>query len=172
MSSYFLTFFFLSYFILCHLTPSDNIGITAHSSTRISTTPPYAMLSKPTWNHFGIHQPFPEKQNPVNFYRDALPSSFLSPVALSLSTAFSHPVSSHPANMNALSADEMERFQKLSNNYQPEVQVIGFDYPLQPWLIPCRQGPLVSIKQSSHSIALDYSNADPTLATKTNVSLS
>ncbi|KAJ5800940.1 uncharacterized protein N7518_003008 [Penicillium psychrosexuale] len=70
--------------------------------------------------------------------------------------------------MNALSADEMERFQKLSNNYQPEVQVIGFDYPLQPWLIPCRQGPLVSIKQSSHSIALDYSNADPTLATKTN----
>ncbi|CAI7578116.1 unnamed protein product [Penicillium glandicola] len=53
--------------------------------------------------------------------------------------------------MNALSADEMERFQKLSNNYQPEIQ-----------------GPLVSTKQSSHSIALDYSNADPTLATKTN----
>ncbi|CRL20613.1 Peptidase C65, otubain [Penicillium camemberti] len=53
--------------------------------------------------------------------------------------------------MNALSADEMERFQKLSNSYQPEVQ-----------------GPLVSTKQSSHSIALDYSNADPTLATKTN----
>ncbi|KGO40239.1 Ovarian tumor, otubain [Penicillium expansum] len=53
--------------------------------------------------------------------------------------------------MNALSPDEMERFQKLSNSYQPEVQ-----------------GPLVSTKQSSHSIALDYSNADPTLATKTN----
>ncbi|KAJ5048118.1 hypothetical protein NUH16_006616 [Penicillium rubens] len=53
--------------------------------------------------------------------------------------------------MNALSADEMERFQKLSNSYQPDVQ-----------------GPLVSTKQSSHSIALDYSNADPTLATKTN----
>lgn len=73
--------------------------------------------------------------------------------------------------MNALSADEMERFQKLSNSYQPEVQVFGFDYPgLQQWLTPCRQGPLVSTKQSSHSIALDYSNADPTLATKTNVS--
>lgn len=107
-------------------------------------------LSKPTWNHFGIHQPFPEKQNPVDFYRDALSSSFLSPVALSLSAAFS-PISSNSANMNALSADEMERFQKLSNSYQPEVQ-----------------GPLVSTKQSSHSIALDYSNADPTLATKTN----
>lgn len=107
-------------------------------------------LSKPTWNHFGIHQPFPEKQNPVDFYRDALSSSFLSPVALSLSAAFS-PIPSHSANMNALSADEMERFQKLSNSYQPEVQ-----------------GPLVSTKQSSHSIALDYSNADPTLATKTN----
>lgn len=132
---------------------------------------PYAMsLSKPTWNHFGIHQPFPEKQNPVDFYRDALSSSFLSPVALSLSAAFS-PISSNSANMNALSADEMERFQKLSNSYQPEVQVFGFNYPgLQQWLTPCRQGPLVSTKQSSHSIALDYSNADPTLATKTNVS--
>ncbi|KAJ5592462.1 Ovarian tumor otubain [Penicillium hordei] len=107
-------------------------------------------LSKPTWNHFGIHQPFPEKQNPVDFYRGAISSSFLSPVALSLSAAFS-PISSNSANMNALSADEMERFQKLSNSYQPEVQ-----------------GPLVSTKQSSHSIALDYSNADPTLATKTN----
>ncbi|OQD69603.1 hypothetical protein PENPOL_c002G08477 [Penicillium polonicum] len=107
-------------------------------------------LSKPTWNHFGIHHPFPEKQNPVDLYRDALSPSFLSPVALSLSAAFS-PISSNSANMNALSADEMERFQNLSNSYQPEVQ-----------------GPLVSTKQSSHSIALDYSNADPTLATKTN----
>ncbi|KAJ5555092.1 hypothetical protein N7535_007537 [Penicillium sp. DV-2018c] len=53
--------------------------------------------------------------------------------------------------MNPLSHDEMERFQKLSNTYEPELQ-----------------GPLVSNKQSSHSIALDYSNADPTLATKTN----
>lgn len=127
-------------------------------------------LSKPTWNHFGIHQPFPEKQNPVGFYRDSLSSSFLSPVALSLSAAFSHPVSTNSANMNALSADEMERFQKLSNSYQPDVRVIGHDYSgLRQWLT-CRQGPLVSTKQSSHSIALDYSNADPTLATKTNVS--
>jgi ubiquitin thioesterase protein OTUB1 len=107
-------------------------------------------LSKPTWHHFAPHQHFLEKQ-PVDFYRDALSPSFLSPVALSLSAAFSHPISSNSANMNALSADEMERFQKLSNSYQPEVQ-----------------GPLVSTKQSSHSIALDYSNADPTLATKTN----
>ncbi|KAJ5124209.1 Ovarian tumor otubain [Penicillium bovifimosum] len=53
--------------------------------------------------------------------------------------------------MNPLSHDEMERFQKLSNTYEPDVQ-----------------GPLVSNKQSSHSIALDYSNADSTLATKTN----
>ncbi|KAJ6146360.1 Ovarian tumor otubain [Penicillium chrysogenum] len=66
------------------------------------------------------------------------------------------------------SRDEMERFQKLSNSYQPDVQVIGHDYSgLRQWLT-CRQGPLVSTKQSSHSIALDYSNADPTLATKTN----
>ncbi|KAJ5336529.1 Ovarian tumor otubain [Penicillium brevicompactum] len=100
-------------------------------------------LSKPTWNHFGSHQPFPEKQNLANLYRDALSSSILTP-AFSLS-AFS------PFTMNALSPDEMERFQRLSNNYQPDVQ-----------------GPHVSTKQPSHNIALDYSNADPTLAAKTN----
>lgn len=72
-------------------------------------------LSKPTWNHFGSHQPFPEKQNLANLYRDALSSSILAP-AFSLS-AFS------PFTMNALSPDEMERFQRLSNNYQPDVQV-------------------------------------------------
>ncbi|KAJ5780481.1 Ovarian tumor otubain [Penicillium paradoxum] len=108
-------------------------------------------LSKPTWNHFGPHQPFPEKQYSAHFYRHALSSSFFSPVALSLSAAFSHPISCTSANMNALSPDEMERFQKLSNSYQPDIP-----------------GPLVSAKQSSHSIALDYSNADPTLVTKTN----
>ncbi|OJJ34172.1 hypothetical protein ASPWEDRAFT_173594 [Aspergillus wentii DTO 134E9] len=55
------------------------------------------------------------------------------------------------SNMNTLSTDEMERFQQLSNKYQPELQ-----------------GPLVSAKQNSSSIAVDYANADPTLATKTN----
>ncbi|KAJ5769137.1 hypothetical protein N7520_003696 [Penicillium odoratum] len=52
--------------------------------------------------------------------------------------------------MNALSPDEMERFQKLSNEFEPDVQ-----------------GPLVSPKQSSQSIAMEYANADPTFATKT-----
>jgi ubiquitin thioesterase protein OTUB1 len=68
-------------------------------------------ISKP-WNHFGSHQPFPDKQN--LFYRDTLPSSLLPAFSFS---AFS--------NMNALSADEMERFQRLSNNYQPDVEVGG-----------------------------------------------
>ncbi|KAJ5930433.1 hypothetical protein N7466_005926 [Penicillium verhagenii] len=58
---------------------------------------------------------------------------------------------SHSTNLNALSADEMERFQKLSNEFEPDVQ-----------------GPLVSTKQSSHNIAMEYANADPTFATKTN----
>ncbi|CAL5866474.1 uncharacterized protein PFLUO_LOCUS682 [Penicillium psychrofluorescens] len=52
--------------------------------------------------------------------------------------------------MNPLSPEEMERFQKLSNEFEPDVQ-----------------GPLVSTKQSSHAIAVEYANADPTLATKT-----
>ncbi|KAJ5288842.1 Ovarian tumor otubain [Penicillium angulare] len=52
--------------------------------------------------------------------------------------------------MNALSQDEMQRFQKLSNEFEPDVP-----------------GPLVSPKQSSHAIAMEYANADPTFATKT-----
>ncbi|KAJ5220061.1 cysteine proteinase [Penicillium chermesinum] len=57
---------------------------------------------------------------------------------------------SNSANANALSTEEMERFQKLSNEFEPDVK-----------------GPAVSVKQSSHNIALEYANADPTLAAKT-----
>ncbi|RJE17913.1 ubiquitin thiolesterase OtuB1 [Aspergillus sclerotialis] len=52
--------------------------------------------------------------------------------------------------MAALSPEELERFQKLSNEFEPDIQ-----------------GPLVSVKQSSNAIAADYANADPTLAAKT-----
>ncbi|KAJ5119905.1 hypothetical protein N7448_010574 [Penicillium atrosanguineum] len=107
----------------------------------------YAMsLSKP-WSHFGPHHPFPEKQN---YYRDPFPPSLLPPLGFSISAAFAPDPTMSNANMNALPLDEMERFQKLSNEFEPDVQ-----------------GPLVSTKQSSHSIAMDYANADPTLATKT-----
>lgn len=53
--------------------------------------------------------------------------------------------------MEPLSREELERFQKLSNDYEPEVQ-----------------GPLVSPKRSSQVISSEYSNADPTYVTKTN----
>lgn len=110
-------------------------------------------LSKPPWSHFGPHHPFPDKQRFHTFYRDA--PSFLPPLGFSISTALAPrpPTSSNmsnSANMNALSQAEMERFQKLSNEFEPDVQ-----------------GPFVSDKQSSHSIALDYANADTTLAAKT-----
>ncbi|OOF98616.1 hypothetical protein ASPCADRAFT_204386 [Aspergillus carbonarius ITEM 5010] len=52
--------------------------------------------------------------------------------------------------MNTLSTAEMERFQKLSNEFQADVQ-----------------GPAVSTKQSSSAIAMEYANADPAFATKT-----
>ncbi|KAJ5594284.1 uncharacterized protein N7459_000492 [Penicillium hispanicum] len=111
-------------------------------------------LSEPHWNYLGPHHPFLERQKLASFQRDALsPSSFLPPLGLSISAAFASPGSSNMSNstnMNALSPEEMERFQRLSNEFEPDVQ-----------------GPLVSIKQSSHSIAMDYANADPTLVTKT-----
>ena len=84
-------------------------------------------ISKPLWNYFGPHHPFPDKQKSVNFHRDALsPFFFLPPIGSSISTAFAPPgtaIMSNSTNMNALSADEMERFQKLSNEFEPEVQV-------------------------------------------------
>ncbi|KAJ5885158.1 Ovarian tumor otubain [Penicillium taxi] len=101
-------------------------------------------LSNRPWNHFSPHYSFPEKHKFDVYYREAIA---LSPALLPLGDT---PVMSNSANMNALSPDEMERFQKLSNEFEPDVQ-----------------GPLVSNKQSSHSIALDYANADPTLVTKT-----
>lgn len=54
--------------------------------------------------------------------------------------------------MEPLSPDEMEWFQKLSNEYEPDIQ-----------------GPLVSEKLPSYAISVEYANADPTLATKTSV---
>ncbi|KAL2009123.1 hypothetical protein VTN00DRAFT_7317 [Thermoascus crustaceus] len=52
--------------------------------------------------------------------------------------------------MEPLSPDEMERFQKLSNEYEPDIQ-----------------GPLVSEKKPSHAISLEYANADPAFVRKT-----
>ncbi|KAJ5111139.1 hypothetical protein N7532_001674 [Penicillium argentinense] len=130
-------------------------------------------LSKPPWNHFGPHHPFPDKQRFHSFYRDA--PSFLPPLGFSISAALVPPVTSNmsnSANMNALSQDEMERFQKLSNEFEPDVQVC--DSPPSPSLAsqarkadPAK-GPLVSTKQSSHNIAMEYANADPAFARKTN----
>jgi ubiquitin thioesterase protein OTUB1 len=114
-------------------------------------------LSKLPWNHFGPHHPFPEKQKFHGCYQDALaPPAFLRPLGLSIQAAFVPVPStmSNSSNMNALSPDEMQRFQKLSNEFEPDVP-----------------GLLVSPKQSSHNIALEYANADPTFATKTSVSL-
>lgn len=89
-------------------------------------------LSKLPWNHFDPHHHFPDKQKFGSYYRDSfVPPNLLPSIGLSLSAAFPHPQPqpqphpnmTNPSNMNALSADEMERFQKLSNTYEPEVQV-------------------------------------------------
>ncbi|OJJ43460.1 hypothetical protein ASPZODRAFT_154642 [Penicilliopsis zonata CBS 506.65] len=80
----------------------------------------------------------------------AAPFSFLTHSIPQITLAFQQGRASSAYNMAALSPDEMERFQQLSNNFEPNVQ-----------------GPLVTPKQSSHAIADEYANADPTYATKT-----
>ncbi|KAJ5624538.1 cysteine proteinase [Penicillium lagena] len=98
-------------------------------------------LSELPWSPIGPHHPFVDKQKVASLYRNSFFASQLS-VPPFVAPPF--------VNMNPLSPEEMERFQKLSNEFEPDVQ-----------------GPLVSTKQSSHAIAVEYANADPTLATKT-----
>lgn len=102
-------------------------------------------------SHFDLlnHYPLREEQYPGYFPPSDAPAAFLSHEITQLSNAlYGH----RPAffNMNPLSPEEMERFQELSNKYEPELP-----------------GPLVSSKQSTNAIAMDYANADPTFATKT-----
>ncbi|PLB39250.1 OTU family ubiquitin thioesterase [Aspergillus candidus] len=108
-------------------------------------------LSGIPWNHFDPLNHFPPRQeSTTGFYPQYLSSSaFFSHGLPQLSSIL---YAENPAffNMNALSADEMERFQKLSNEFEAELP-----------------GPLVSPKQSSNTVALEYANSDPTFATKT-----
>lgn len=107
-----------------HCSPWTRDLLPFDSATQPRPLPPlYAMsLSKPHWNHFGPHHPFPEKQKFDSFYH--VPSTLLPPLGLSISAAFAPgPNVNNSTNMNTLSADEMERFQKLSNEFQPDVQV-------------------------------------------------
>ncbi|EEA19537.1 ubiquitin thiolesterase (OtuB1), putative [Talaromyces marneffei ATCC 18224] len=97
------------------------------------------------------------------FFRGGYKSSYVGQTLNNLTYDTSHssvsypfyniPVYSNPRTyaMEPLSREELERFQKLSNDYEPEVQ-----------------GALVSPKQSSQIISAEYSNADPAFVTKTN----
>jgi hypothetical protein len=71
--------------------------------------------------------------------------------------------------MESLSREELERFQKLSNEYEPDVQVSRKVLLEDRANEPSHQGPLVSAKRSTHAISAEYANADPTLAAKTSV---
>ncbi|KAE8354235.1 ubiquitin thiolesterase [Aspergillus coremiiformis] len=100
-----------------------------------------------SWNHPGpLNYPLPASQgSTTHFYHHFPPSSaFLYPGYITSAV--------YPAffNMNTLSTEEMERFQKLSNEFEPDIQ-----------------GPLVSAKQSSNTIAMEYATADPTFVAKT-----
>ncbi|KAL2853939.1 peptidase C65 Otubain-domain-containing protein [Aspergillus pseudoustus] len=94
-------------------------------------------------NHF-----HPREELVLGFYSQPLPSAaFVNHGVPQLSSALYTPA----YNMNALSPEEMERYQELSNKFEPELP-----------------GPLVSHKQSTDAIAVEYANADPAFATKTN----
>ncbi|KAL4942217.1 hypothetical protein BDV06DRAFT_235557 [Aspergillus oleicola] len=98
-------------------------------------------------NHFDPLSHFPHRQDHFSgYYAPPLSSSAFISHGLPLYAQHPPPI----FNMNTLTNEEMERFQQLSNSYQPDIQ-----------------GPLVSHKQSTDAIAMDYANADPTFATKT-----
>ncbi|KAE8321511.1 peptidase C65 Otubain-domain-containing protein [Aspergillus sergii] len=110
-------------------------------------------LADVPWNHPGpLNHPLPARQgSTTNLYHHRSPHS-----SAFCNSGYSHlpspvyPGNSSFFNMNTLSTEEMERFQKLSNEFEPDIQ-----------------GPLVSTKQPSSAIAMDYASADPTFVAKT-----
>ncbi|PWY82211.1 ubiquitin thiolesterase [Aspergillus heteromorphus CBS 117.55] len=109
-------------------------------------------LSDIPWNQFGPINHFPTRQHLTSGLYPQHPHSpaFIDPGFSQISGTFYPPGQHSYFNMNALSTDEMETFQKLSNEFQANVQ-----------------GPAVSTRQSSGAIAVEYANADPTFVTKT-----
>lgn len=108
-------------------------------------------LADVPWNHPGLlNHSLPARQGPTaDFYHySPHPSTFFHPGYYQPSAVY--PSNATFFNMNTLSTEEMERFQKLSNEFEPDIQ-----------------GPLVSAKQSSSAIAMEYATADPTFAAKT-----
>lgn len=80
-------------------------------------------LADVPWNHFNIYNHnhnFPDSHH--------LPlSPYLHPASFAFSHAAQRSSALHrnyaPLDMAALSPDELERFQKLSNEFEPDVQV-------------------------------------------------
>ncbi|RAH75570.1 ubiquitin thiolesterase [Aspergillus aculeatinus CBS 121060] len=111
-------------------------------------------LSGVSWDHYYPVNQLPTRQESVSGLFPQHPHSaafFNHHGAAPHSRHLNHPTHSHRSfNMNALSTDEMEKFQKLSNEFQANVQ-----------------GPAVSTKLSSSMVAMEYANADPAFITKT-----
>lgn len=79
-------------------------------------------LADVPWNQFNPYNHFPDGQDfPYNIYHLTPPFAFLS-------HGLSDPSDTHhnsyaPLDMAALSPEELERFQKLSNEFEPDAQV-------------------------------------------------
>ena len=70
-------------------------------------------------------------------------------------------------NMTSSNPEDMEEFQRLSDRYQPEVEVcIGGD--CFHGVDSC-QGPLISQRLPIADVVAEYAQADPTFITKTRV---
>jgi ubiquitin thioesterase protein OTUB1 len=118
-----------------------NLGLRAAEDLHAMHLPDASLSHvSPYYNPFHQHDYLAASRSPSSF----IPSSIPTLVDLSRDSNLRFPA------MESLSREELERFQKLSNEYEPNVQ-----------------GPLVSAKRSTHAISAEYSNADPTLVTKT-----
>jgi hypothetical protein len=71
-------------------------------------------------------------------------------------------------NMESLNPDEMEAFQRLSDQYQPDVQVRVFQ--ANAIITEQEQGPLVGEKLPMNVLVREYAQADPRFVAKTEVS--
>ena len=88
-------------------------------------------LADVPWNHPGpLNHPLPARQGSATnlYYHHSPHSSAFSNSGYSQLPSAVYPGNSSFFNMNTLSTEEMERFQKLSNEFEPDIQVS----PLKP----------------------------------------
>lgn len=132
----------------------------------------FALASEEPCSHLRHHHCTTHRPSASSFGLFSQPFSDRRQLTAS-SQHLTNPAPSRPrwpyTTMASTNPDDMEEFQRLSDRYQPDLEVCRFYLSLLvPILIPS-QGPLVSHRLPIAEVVTEYAHADPTFITKTRV---